>query len=229
MAMSQNIIVRGINFAFHAGLYTGDGVVVEDRHDIDDPEFIPALKQAIALHNLWAAAVEIEQYAHTYAKNYSDAQLKNHMYGVSDEHIEMILENYDLAKQQDVLEITDDIIRYVRFSENEMSRREMKQIKEQVKEYNRALRPNEKRPGYVYLIQSPTGMYKIGRTANPDDRMKTFSIKLPFEVQYVCLIQAENMFALERELHGYFEHKRVNGEWFDLKPHDVEYIKGLAK
>lgn len=83
--------------------------------------------------------------------------------------------------------------------------------------------------GYVYLIQSPTGAYKIGRTANPTDRMKTFSVKLPFEVEYVCVIQTEDMLGLENQLHNQFAHLRINGEWFQLSPDDVEYIKGLVK
>lgn len=84
------------------------------------------------------------------------------------------------------------------------------------------------RTGYVYLIQSPTGTYKIGRTVDPDNRMKTFTVKLPFEVEYVCTIQTEDMHALEKQLHGHFASKRVSGEWFSLTPDDVEYIKGLA-
>lgn len=84
------------------------------------------------------------------------------------------------------------------------------------------------RDGFVYLIQSPTGTYKIGRTVNPADRMKTFTVKLPFEVEYTCVIPADDMYYLERTLHAQFADKRVNGEWFKLSPEDVEYIKGLA-
>lgn len=84
------------------------------------------------------------------------------------------------------------------------------------------------RKGYVYLIQSPTGAYKIGRTADPGDRLRTFNVKLPFEVEYVCVIATDDMYALERQLHGKFAAKRVNGEWFILSPDDVEYIKRLA-
>lgn len=83
--------------------------------------------------------------------------------------------------------------------------------------------------GYVYLLQSPTGTYKIGRTKNPADRMHTFSVKLPFEVEYVCVIPTDDRFTLERTLHRKFKAQRVNGEFFRLSPEDVEYIKGLAK
>jgi Meiotically Up-regulated Gene 113 (MUG113) protein len=81
-----------------------------------------------------------------------------------------------------------------------------------------------KRYGYVYLIQSPTGSYKIGRARNPEDRMKTFNVKLPFEVDYVHLIETSDMYGLERAFHKRYAQKRVNGEWFMLDPEDVQYI-----
>lgn len=54
---------------------------------------------------------------------------------------------------------------------------------------NHALRQaKQDKKGYVYLIQSPTGYCKIGRTKNPEDRLSTFKVKLPFEVEYLYLI-----------------------------------------
>lgn len=82
--------------------------------------------------------------------------------------------------------------------------------------------------GYVYLVQSVTGAYKIGRTIDPNNRLKTFNVKLPFEVEYVVTIKTPNMYQLETDLHNQFAEKRVNGEWFNLSPADVNYIKGLA-
>lgn len=89
--------------------------------------------------------------------------------------------------------------------------------------------PHKGGAGYVYLLQSTTGAYKIGRSINPHNRLKTFEVKLPFEVEYVCVIATDSMVALEAALHGRFADKRVNGEWFALTPDDVEYIKGLAQ
>lgn len=81
--------------------------------------------------------------------------------------------------------------------------------------------------GYVYLLQSPTGAYKIGKTKNPDDRMKTFGVKLPFEVSYTCVISSEMYAQLERELHERYAEKRLNGEWFALTINDVAEIKAM--
>ena len=100
--------------------------------------------------------------------------------------------------------------------------------KQPIKPKREKLQAARDRAGYVYLIQSPTGKHKIGRTVNPADRMRTFTVKLPFEVAYVCVIATEDMYALERTLHRKFKNQRVNGEWFDLSADDIEYIKGLA-
>lgn len=82
--------------------------------------------------------------------------------------------------------------------------------------------------GFVYLIQSSTGSYKIGRTKNPDNRMRTFGVQLPFEVDYVCTIETADMYMLEADLHRKYASKRVNGEWFSLTHEDVAAIQGMA-
>lgn len=82
--------------------------------------------------------------------------------------------------------------------------------------------------GYVYLLKSDKGHYKIGRSEKPFDRMNAMGIRLPFEVEPVCVIESEDHVSLEKELHTMFADFRVNGEWFKLADEDVEYIKSLA-
>lgn len=97
---------------------------------------------------------------------------------------------------------------------------------------NRTPKPKKKSTdGYVYLIESPTGSYKIGMTTNPDQRKNHFSVTMPFEVEYVCLIPAKDAYGLEHKLHKKYASKRItpNGEWFNLSLADVEYIKRLAE
>lgn len=82
--------------------------------------------------------------------------------------------------------------------------------------------------GYVYLLKSPTAFWKIGKTKNPVDRRKTFSVKLPFEVHYAHLIYCHDMNKLEKEMHIIFKKKRVDGEWFSLNEDDVRWIKQFS-
>ncbi len=86
------------------------------------------------------------------------------------------------------------------------------------------------REGYVYLLHAPHDpmLFKIGRASNPDNRLRTFNVKLPFPVEYICVIKTVDMYKLEKELHSMFELKRLDGEWFKLTEYEVEFIKGLA-
>ena len=86
-------------------------------------------------------------------------------------------------------------------------------------------RSRDGRAGFVYVLKSESGTYKIGRTKNPDDRLRTFSVKLPFAVEYEALIYSSDMIALERDLHLRFADKRVNGEWFTLNEQDMDEIR----
>lgn len=85
------------------------------------------------------------------------------------------------------------------------------------------------RLGYVYVVKSDRGFYKIGRTINPENRRRTFEVKLPFEVEYLALIKAFDMVELEKLLHRRFSKKRVNGEWFMLDEDDIVFLRKLEQ
>lgn len=81
--------------------------------------------------------------------------------------------------------------------------------------------------GYVYLLGSSIGLYKIGMAKNVDKRLSAFS-GLPFEVSLICSIKADNMRHLEKALHYKFAERWERGEWYRLTADDVELIKSLA-
>lgn len=87
------------------------------------------------------------------------------------------------------------------------------------------------RSGFVYLLATPhdVTLFKIGRTSNPDNRLRTFNVKLPFPVEYTHLIKTDDMYTLESALHRRFASQRLNGEFFRLTEADVQYIKALSK
>lgn len=90
--------------------------------------------------------------------------------------------------------------------------------------YNHSVFYGGHNPGYVYVVKSDTGHYKIGRTNNPDDRRKTFNVKLPVEIEFIVLIKTSNYVELESILHQQYQHKRVNGEWFSLSCNDLLFL-----
>jgi predicted GIY-YIG superfamily endonuclease len=88
---------------------------------------------------------------------------------------------------------------------------------------------NGKRDGYVYLILSEDGHYKIGRTKDVPTRSNTLGVQLPYQIEVIHSIKVNDMVWAERHLHEKFAAKRVNGEWFSLESDDVEWIKALSE
>jgi regulator of replication initiation timing len=90
---------------------------------------------------------------------------------------------------------------------------------------------NKRNPqGYVYLLRvyNSENLYKIGRTHNPDNRLRTFNVKLPFPVAYEHLIQTDDMYQLESELHArYAQHRQNGSEFFTLTQTDIDTINQL--
>lgn len=218
---SAIVTINGYEFKIHLGIwYPLDGIVIDpddiNADNIDD--YFAALKIMIRkYHDAYAIAA-----ARTYDPgsqdfnddfiDYAKRAYEQTSFEITSTERQEFLERYVKGKM-----LRDERIRF----ENE--RRERHEGK---KRQSVSIRNN--RAGYVYLVKSSTGYYKIGRTIDPDDRMRTFSVKLPFEVAYEHLIKTSDMFMLESQLHNKFHKKRINGEWFILDESDVEYIKSLG-
>jgi hypothetical protein len=82
-------------------------------------------------------------------------------------------------------------------------------------------------PGWVYLLGSELGYYKIGKTINPKERFKTFAVKLPFEVHLIHKFYAFDRNWVEQYLHASVAKLRVSGEWFKLPDDRIEMIKSI--
>lgn len=79
--------------------------------------------------------------------------------------------------------------------------------------------------GIVYFIsENLSGSIKIGKTQNLNNRLTTFGLKLPFDVELVYKFECGDCHQVEKFLHDYFKDKRKNGEWFDITKADIEWI-----
>lgn len=221
MASSAHYTFNGIQFCLTAGTNYMDGVTVNpDDHDISDPAVIEGLKQALVFYPLF--------YAYSYFENETqyyrdDSQLKRHLRNVDDERLAEDIRRFEKLVRQDTLPLTEVMYLYGQQLLFERQRRKDRALKEARGTIKSG------RAGFVYLVNEVNGPhYKIGRSKNPDDRTATFGVKLPYRVEYECVIQTPDMYALESELHARFADKRVDGEWFALTPADVDYIKSLA-
>lgn len=77
--------------------------------------------------------------------------------------------------------------------------------------------PNSPRSGYVYLILCVgTTRYKIGRTADIQQRLIRLQEQSPFPLKLAGLFYADDCFAQEKRLHELAKQYRVRGEWFEL-------------
>ena len=198
----------------------GDGwIAFQHNVDLSDPAFLEALQKVHCDYEV------LEPYQDLHVRLGS-----THLDKAKDETINELLELLERAKATGVNLKSPLVHEFI----NWLNSREIYSLAEKLNpaivDERAGLKTSKSvlDKGYVYLIQSPTGTFKIGRTNNPKNRMKTFSVKLPFEVSYLCLVPTTNMYKLERALHQKFAHRRVNGEWFALDETDVAYIRSLA-
>jgi len=81
--------------------------------------------------------------------------------------------------------------------------------------------------GYVYvLVGTHKGnmKFKIGKANNLKDRVKTFNVKIPFDIDVYSAFYIREPLKFEHELHALYGHKRIAGEWFDLSVDDLSAI-----
>jgi len=85
--------------------------------------------------------------------------------------------------------------------------------------------------GFVYLMRNPeNGLHKIGRSIDPNTRIHSVrAYEGVSAIDLVHCIKTDDCVWLEGKLHVLFEACRKRGEWFDLKPIDIEWLKGHAE
>ena len=209
MTISTNIKVGEFEFVFTAGGMNIDGVTISPDTVISDLlAFATAVKNALTMYPAYYAICYI-----------NDGQI-GEFRGYKIETLERFISMYDTAIKQDYFSIDKE--KLIKDRSECIAEIEKQRIKAEKKTAKPA------RDGYVYLLKSSMGHYKIGRSRDVKKRLSTFGVQLPFKVELVCQIKTNNMYDLERDLHDLFSHKRVNGEWFTLDDNDAEYIKDLA-
>lgn len=216
---SRIIDINGYKFKYSSGAVfgLGDGVVLTqlansrliDPYDIAfQIALITAMKIAPAVH----AACYLNNLGER-ATRFSPSEAEYWYINP-----ESVLELYGIVKSEFVAlsHLTEQAIRHVKAARNPA----------QFKAGPKA-KPKGPQSGFVYLLKAGDDVYKIGCTTVPDDRITTFGVKLPFEVEIIALIQTNDMKATEKELHSRYENKRIKGEFFRLSPDDVSSIQLL--
>jgi hypothetical protein len=94
---------------------------------------------------------------------------------------------------------------------------------------NRHIRQG-RRPGFVYLFWVEAfGLYKIGRSKNPQKRAENFFQAVPdfVKCEIVHVIKTDDKNKLEVWLHDTLSDYNQSNEWFDLNHFQVELLKQI--
>ena len=97
----------------------------------------------------------------------------------------------------------------------------MPQTDQKVKEQQKA--------GFVYLLSSEVGFYKIGQSKNVAERVRSIATLSPVHLMLSHTIHCDDRFMAERILHERFARYRERGEWFQLPKAQMEEIRHLAR
>lgn len=193
---------RGFVFELLLGAYThGGSIVLSDESPLSDPEYILALKEVQVLLPYYQICGYLDSEYHEY---YHKGDYSN------DPQLLLVVKAYE----ENIIPVSEDLYKRVLSWMNG-------------KAYLVTYPPKKPIPGYAYLMADSKGLYKIGYSNNPATRLKSVTSKTN-PVKLVCQIASERSNFLEYELHTMFHDFRVTGEWFELAPDDVEYIKSLA-
>jgi uncharacterized Zn finger protein (UPF0148 family) len=88
-------------------------------------------------------------------------------------------------------------------------------------------RQRKTKAGYVYLMSSANGLYKIGRSKNVEQRRGDLNRQFPIQIGVIHSVLCKDYAKVERDLHSKYRQKRVGHEWFRLTPQDVAWFLAL--
>ena len=80
--------------------------------------------------------------------------------------------------------------------------------------------------GFVYLMYDGE-LWKIGKALNIESRKKQLERQLGKKLELLHSIKSDDYSRAEAEMHFRYKHCRIRGEWFDLKPQELEAIRGI--
>ena len=80
--------------------------------------------------------------------------------------------------------------------------------------------------GYVYLMYDGE-LWKIGKALNIESRKKQLERQVGKKLELLHSIKSDDYSRAEAEMHFRYRHCRIRGEWFDLKPQELEAIYGV--
>jgi hypothetical protein len=99
--------------------------------------------------------------------------------------------------------------------------------KKPIRRPREAIQELPKYHGFVYLLVSENGFYKIGRSKNIKARLYGINREIPIKINLVHTVQSASYILAELFLHKKYANERVQYEWFRLSPEQVNWFCGL--
>lgn len=85
------------------------------------------------------------------------------------------------------------------------------------------------KPDKVYLVRNTVnGFCKIGASGVPKKRLINLQSSNSENLELLSYVEVSNAFDIESNLHKWFVHKKVKGEWFNLNQADINSFKERA-
>ena len=234
MACNYRVTVKG--YSYHWDVVCGvlDGgapaIAVTQGHNLYDPNVMRSFDIVQSNLNAFDAIDALDHMLMYFdfenirrsIRDYEDVLGKANLGQIVDECVDEIMDAIEDGVEMDV-HIDEQVRAMVRAVKDYY--RGIDKASAPVATARKAQRTSGDKPGYVYVLQSDSGFYKIGRTTDYKNRLKTFHSKLPFRVDYLLLIKSDAHIQLEQSLHTRFWEKRKDGEWFALRPTDIETLR----
>jgi uncharacterized protein YlzI (FlbEa/FlbD family) len=220
--LSTTLIIDGYEFEFTVGSDSYCGVILrDDNSHLEETNYRQALYKAFRCIPI----LEAQEYVnHYYTSSYDIYTLRDHTLQLANrmpDTYQKLMDSCIIIINQRTIEIGDRDIVYAKTILSIIDG-----TYNIAPQYTKSPPKKKAIPGYVYLI-SGSKSYKIGMSKTPIKRIEKLSVVLPFPIKTIALIESQDIKQLEQQLHKRFADKRINGEWFDLSPEDIEYIKGL--
>lgn len=88
-------------------------------------------------------------------------------------------------------------------------------------------RASKTKEGYVYLIESENGYYKIGKSIDIERRLNQHEMDYPLKLRIIHSFESSNARRDEKKILDAFSQKNLRGEWFQLDECDIAWFKSI--
>jgi septal ring factor EnvC (AmiA/AmiB activator) len=126
-------------------------------------------------------------------------------------------------KQADI-ERKDSSVQYNLDAQKKLEKQLQKEQRKK-EEIEKALSQIEE--GFIYILKSENGYYKIGKAKELQNRITTWQHEFPIVIDFIYSFACHNRRLVENFLHNKYSKKRLRREWYKLNDEDIAWILSI--